>query len=336
MTPSRLVKVSTRCLTLEKCWVGGAARDHALSRPPTDPRAPAGPVDYNAYWQPEGFDKMLKTSHPIDLNEYYVLRDLLDVHKWGIQDSKDPYTWGFTLYSAHLAPHAKERFQRGIAKLDHWLRYRATQTRYTDLDPKGDYTQLDARPIYDKILPSHDLARRFKFDVIDEYPAMETVVAGCETKDGDEDFMAIGQHFTQWVEEHALNILDQYVRNDHCLIVDEKSLRTLEALPEQTPPPGPVADDGNGCFLQSQPKGAWVWMLDREYFQKYARAQASGGSVRLPPYDHPDERRFNHGTCMVLSPSGVFARDVGIGGGEGSREVRPSELVGRCAGWNCE
>jgi len=210
----------------------------------------------------------------------------------GIQDSKDPYTWGFTLYSAHLLPHAKERFQRGIAKLDRWLRYRAMQRRFTDLDPNGDYTQLDARPIDDKILPSHDLARRFKFDVIDEYPAMETVVAGCKTEDGDEDFMAIGQHFTQWVEEHALNTLDQYVRNDHCLIVDEKSLRTLEALPDQTPPPGPVEDDGNGCFLRSQPKGAWVWMLDREYFQKYARAQASDGSVRLPPYDHPDERRF--------------------------------------------
>ncbi|KAL6857695.1 hypothetical protein ACO1O0_005137 [Amphichorda felina] len=251
------------------------------------------PVERHLYWEPEGFvPPPAKGNHWIDENEHYVLQDLLDLERWGSKNSKDLHTWGFTVYNAASD---SERFHGGIAKLTLCIRYWATQQRYSGLEPTEDCTQLVARPTTGKMLPSHDLARRFEFDIVEDYPGKDTVIAGGE--DGDEDFMAIGRDFTQRVERDALGTSNLYVRNDHCLIIDDKSLRTLEALPDQYPPPGPdyeAVEEGTACFLRSPQADAWVWMLDREYYKKYAHAKEAGGDAfsLLHPQGHPEERRF--------------------------------------------
>lgn len=253
-----------------------------------------GPLSWGTYWKPEGYTSGRKSNPSVDVREAFVHRDLRDMERWGKQHSDDPYTWGFTLYKASAAD---ERFTQGVEKLNRWLRYLARQTRYAGLDPDNkEYLELDARPTNGKIWPSRDFARRFKLEIVHDYPEKDTVVAGSEVSDGDEDFMAIGSHFRAWVDEHGLDTSDLYVRNDHSLIVDDKALCTLETLPEQPPPHGPtamVSEDGG--FLEGPQAVAWVWMLDREYYGRYLQGE------NLPPYHHPDEKRFQPWVRIYIS-----------------------------------
>ncbi|KAI9155202.1 hypothetical protein HJFPF1_07779 [Paramyrothecium foliicola] len=231
---------------------------------PCTTSAEPGPFRMDVSWQAKDFIQGSRRNREIDQNEDHVRRDLKDVEKWGNKNSDDPYT------------------------LKLWLRYLVQQRRYQGLDPDDkEYLELDARPTNGKIWPSRDMAKLFKLGVIHHYPG-RGVVVGSNPADGEEDFMAIGGHFSALIEERGLATSNLYVRNDHCLIIDEKSLRTLMALSGQTPPPGPtdlVAEDGSG-FYNAPLATAWVWMLDREYYGRCLRG------VKLPPHGRPDERRY--------------------------------------------
>ena len=126
-----------------------------------------------------------------------------------------------------------------------------------------------------------------------DYPGKNIIVTN--RQDGDEDFMAIGRGLAKRIENSALVISDLYVRHDHCLIIDKRSLQTLATLQDRTPladPDDRFAEDGT--FRESPQTDAWVWMLDLQYYKSYSDAGEPGINTesRLPPYGHPDERRF--------------------------------------------
>lgn len=266
--------------------------DAALS---SGPRAEQGPIDPGLYW--DGNRDFLATvsGRTIATSEHEILMDLLSMNHWGAKSSKDPYTWGFTLYRTCFGPQFNQRFATAVKKLDSHVRYLALQKRHSRLRRWDKEGLVDELSTDGKILPSRDLARRFKFDVVEELAGGENkVAAGLGVDDGNEDFMAVGAAFCDWVEENALDTSGLHVRNDHCVIIDEKSLVTLEALPDENPEPGPTKLVAGCDFTKSPQLDAWVWMLDRGYYQRYVAAGESPSSPRsgLPPHDHPNERRF--------------------------------------------
>ncbi len=80
-------------------------------------------------------------------------------------------------------------------------------------------------------------------------------------------------------------------------------MATLDALPP-TPPPGTIDEWDvyeSCCFANEQlASAAWLWMLDRAYFQKYIAAKASGNGSMLEPHQHPEDRRFEPWLCTRI------------------------------------
>jgi hypothetical protein len=110
--------------------------------------------------------------------------------------------------------------------------------------------------------PSDELARRFYLEVIEDYPNRDQVRAGLNVEEGDENFTPVGAAFLDWVDENALDVDDLYVRNDHCLVIDERSLVSLEALPDVPPvSPQTAAEERDLLLITGK---AWVWLVDRK------------------------------------------------------------------------
>ncbi|CAG9950053.1 unnamed protein product [Clonostachys rosea f. rosea IK726] len=182
---------------------------------------------------------------------------------------------GFTLYRAYFGPRTDERFPDAVRRLDAWVRHFVLSDRYRglDADTREECRLLDSRLDPQRPLPSRELAKRFHLEVIEDYPGKEHIVAGHATEDGEEDFSSVGEAFTKWVTEHVVTQDDLYVRNDHCLIVDEKALEALERLPRSTPEPGPEpANAPQAKLLYGHNSGAWVWMLDQEYIHTFTHS----------------------------------------------------------------
>ena len=132
------------------------------------------------------------------------------------------------------------------------------------------------------------------------------------------------------MEEDAIDASNLYVRDDYCIIVDEESLVTLEALSGKTPDPGPcelVSEDGG--FMESPQDEAWVWILDRDYYEEFVvAAQHPPSEARLPPHGITGERRFDPWARIYISdlillwfhrPYGYYPSD------RGSRIARDKE-----------
>lgn len=110
-----------------------------------------------------------------------------------------------------------------------------------------------------------ELARRFWTEVVEDYRDRDAVRCGLEVEEGLEDFSSIGRAFITWVRDNGKNI-DQlehddfdadepelYVRNDHCLIIDERALAALETLPESPPAVKPLfSEEWDMCFSTYQ------------------------------------------------------------------------------------
>ena len=136
--------------------------------------------------------------------------------------------------------------------------------------------------------------------MVEDYPGREAVRCGSEVEEGSEDFSAVGRAFIAWVRENGKDVdqleagnfdntrhPDLYVRNDHCLIVDERALAALEALPENPPAVGPmVYEEWGRCHDTYQ--HAWLWLLDRNTMQ----AQELGIAPLRPAWMGPDHPPF--------------------------------------------
>ena len=209
-----------------------------------------------------------------------------------------PTSWGFTLYRAAFGPGTDERFAEALRRLRVWVQWHTKQSRY-----RGSLTDSDIRsagvPALGTPHDTDELARRFWIEVVEDYLDRDAVRCGLEVKKGSEDFSPIGRAFIIWVRENGKNI-DQlehddfdadepelYVRNDHCLIIDERALAALETLPEYPPAGKPLLfEEWDMCFSTYQ--NAWLWILDR----KTMRAQELGRPPVRCSWMEPDHPSF--------------------------------------------
>jgi len=176
--------------------------------------------------------------------------------------TKSPSSWGYNLYRAVDGPGTDERFEEAVRRLTAWVQWMVKQFRYHGFS-EGEVKEHPERlPIPGEPHPSDELARRFYLEVIEDYPNRDQVRAGLNVEEGDENFTPVGAAFLDWVDENALEVDDLYVRNDHCLVIDERSLVSLEALPD-VPPVSPQTAAEERDLFPIKDK-AWVWLVDRE------------------------------------------------------------------------
>jgi hypothetical protein len=131
-----------------------------------------------------------------------------------------------------------------------------------------DYLAVNEKQSLEAKFGPLELAARFQFDIVHEIPDEDRDLhTGLDVPDGEDDFLPVGAAFVNWRNENV-NDPDPYTPNEHCIIVDEKSLAALEALPEQTPEPGPTDLMNSEVSLTSdcEAKKVWVWILNREYY----------------------------------------------------------------------
>ncbi|KAH7329287.1 hypothetical protein B0I35DRAFT_41354 [Stachybotrys elegans] len=249
-----------------------------------------GPIDIANLWEGDDEVTKLPCGREIAENERSALSDLLQVRTWGKLYSKIPrYTesWGYLLY--RLCP-MDRRFTGAIDKLERWMRYLVAQQRYAGLEPGNqDYLAIDEKSSLEgKMWPSRELAARFKFDIVHEIPDEDgDLRTGLDVPDGEDDFLPVGAAFVKWREENV-NDPDPYAPNEHCIIVDEKCLAALEALPDQTPEPGPtdLIYSDMGLASHCEAAKAWVWILNREYYLRFFEFISDRESeVQLPPFE---------------------------------------------------
>jgi hypothetical protein len=232
-----------------------------------------------------------------------------------------PNGWGFTIYRAAFGPGSDERFAMGVKRLEDWLRYCVRQSRYdafgrrtdTPLDPDTDLTNT--------------MAERLWNEVMEDYPGKEKVRTAAATAAGDEgreDFGPVGRAFVRWAEELGVDLSRRNVRYDHCLILDEAALETLEGLPADVPEvrPLPAPELGYLNPIKHGAAKAWVWILDRESMQaREAGAPRQSPEDMYPPWIRirlPDLRTLWFWRPQELVPdswSGVWGEDYVRHGG---------------------
>lgn len=174
-----------------------------------------------------------------------------------------PYGWGFTIYRIRFAGDSDERFTRALQRLTTWIKWLVRASRYIeegvrDLFPGDVIAPLP--PAIDD--PTDHIADRLVNEVIEFTPR-----DGDSEPEGEEDFSAVGRTFSDWVASLDVDFSQSRnnARYDHCLIIDEKALKSLELLPEDMPPlehrkiQSPYRAPVVANFHNS-----WVWVLDRK------------------------------------------------------------------------
>lgn len=228
-------------------------------------------------------EDVLNPSDPIRMqyvrarNALANLQLLASMSQHGI-DSHAPNVWGFTVYRAVFGPGSDERFAAGLARLDAWARFYVRQSRYLEEDEQI----WEAAPQYIAQPPERDvtdeLADRLWNEVIEDYPDKLAVRSAPE---GTEDFSPVGRHFISWVDSLNVHTSNRIVRYDHCLVLDDAALLSLEKLPaeipEVKPRPWPTPERRE---LGQLMRHTWVWLLDRQ-----AMEDREAGVVQLPQRD---------------------------------------------------
>lgn len=112
-----------------------------------------GPVDPSLYW--EGNDDFLATAsgRTTARSEHEILLDLISMNHWGTKSSKDPYTWGFTLYRAWFGAQFDQSFATVVKKLDAHIRYLALQKPHSRLRRWDKEDLIDNLNSDGKVLP---------------------------------------------------------------------------------------------------------------------------------------------------------------------------------------
>ena len=187
-----------------------------------------------------------------------------------------PNGWGFTVYRAVFGPCSNERFAAGVKRLEDWLHFSVRQNRY---DLFGKRTALPSDPDTDL---TNLVAERLWNELVEDYPDKDKIKLSTTPDDeGSEDFTPIGTAFVRWAEQLGVDLSRRNARYNHCLILDDAALKSLEGLPNEVPKVKPrPAGTPEGRDLTRIKQGAWVWVLDRETIQ--AR---QAGTFRRSPED---------------------------------------------------
>ncbi|KAG8407916.1 hypothetical protein J3458_020225 [Metarhizium acridum] len=143
-----------------------------------------------------------------------------------------PYAWGFTIYRVRFEGDSDDRFAKALRLFSKWTQWLVRASKFTEEGTRNLFPADVPVPSDD---PTDDLADRLYNQVIEVYPNADSIVTGPE---GEEDFSAVGEAFTKWVDALGINLTlsKNNTRHDQCLIIDKQALETLERLPEDLPP----------------------------------------------------------------------------------------------------
>ena len=192
--------------------------------------------------------------------------------RWDLQylqtmrhNSYAPNVWGFTIYRAVFGPGSDERFAAGLALLEAWVRFSVRQSRYNLASERAWKRVPQYMPQPGDRDGTDDLAERLWNEVVEDYPDKLAVRSAPEGEEGSEDFSPVGRAFVAWVKGLNVDTSGLNVRYDHCLVLDDAALRSLEDLPAELPEirPRPTTYPERSQFNRFL-RNAWVWLLDRE------------------------------------------------------------------------
>ncbi len=191
-----------------------------------------------------------------------------------------PNAWGFTIYRAVFGPGSDERFAAGLKQLEDWIRFRVRQDRY-------DGDMQTTSPSEPDTEPNNILAERMWNEVVEDYPDKEMVKSHTTPdEEGQEDFSAIGGAFIRWVDGLGVDedASRSNARYNHCLILDDAALRSLERLPTGVPEvKHRERRSAENRELSSLLYHTWVWLLDRNAMEeREAGTRVSGRDY--PPW----------------------------------------------------
>lgn len=125
------------------------------------------------------------------------------------------------------------------------------------------------------------MAERLRNNVVEGYSDKLAVWSNPEGEEGSEDFGPVGHHFLSWVDRLGVDTLGRNGQYNHCLVLDDAALRSLERQPaevsELKPRPARTSVRGGLLLLGSN---TWVWLLDRQTMR-----DRGAGAVKLPTRD---------------------------------------------------
>lgn len=193
-----------------------------------------------------------------------------------------PYAWGFTIYRVPFAGDSDERFTQALQRLTQWIKWLVRASRYSeegtrDMFP-GDVT-APIPPATDD--PTDHLADRL-FNQVIKLNIADARAVITEPK-GSEDFSVIERAFSDWVATLGVDLAlsKNNARYDHCLIIDENALKSIELLPKDLPPlEHRKLNNPNLRAVFASFCDSWVWVLDR----KSNEAWLAGEKLEHPPW----------------------------------------------------
>ncbi|KAL7946010.1 hypothetical protein V8C42DRAFT_322214 [Trichoderma barbatum] len=203
-------------------------------------------------------------------------------------DPRVPFGWGFTIYRAVFGQGTDARFAEGLNRLDKWLRWEARDSRYRNEDRNTWKIYPEYMPAPGEPDVTDEIAARMYNEVVEEYPDAQDIITEPE---GSEDFSPVARDFIFRVESFNIPFDPcdweegrRHSRYDTCLIIDERVLKMLEALPEDTPAVVPRDDSSPERKATKAPlKENWIWILNRETAIKKEEGE-EGPVVEFPPW----------------------------------------------------
>lgn len=140
-------------------------------------------------------------------------------------------------------------FPRAIDKLINWVHYGIQAARFPMFGAKGE-ARKKMNPVY-----NDELWKRFDLDIVEDKFRLQS-------QDPTRDSARLSNYFREWVESKAEDPLDY--RNPRfldCIIINEDSMRSLLALPDETPPLRVPVDRREKTTWPAD-DDAFVWLLD--------------------------------------------------------------------------
>jgi hypothetical protein len=143
-------------------------------------------------------------------------------------------------------------FPEAISKLKQFVHYRLHSDRFPWFGAKGERDK-ETNPIY-----NDELWRRFHLDILEDADGMSA--------DSDDPFLNRTQlcnYFKKWVASKGGDP-EEYgnPRFWDCLVINEESMKSLLALPDETPPLRVAVDNAEKAPWREVDAGAFVWILD--------------------------------------------------------------------------
>ncbi|KAI8253298.1 hypothetical protein K4K58_007254 [Colletotrichum sp. SAR11_239] len=190
-------------------------------------------------------------------------------------------SWGYTVLRVVYTQESDVLWSIALQKLNRWItQYFIHGNRLIKNKPNGEINE--------------ELARRFVLEPVENQTLEDLKLLNLSEDTSQRDMQSLTQVFEDWrkkaVGENA--DLDPRDNTRFCdfLVIDEASLRTLAALPEETPSLEMVSRSERRARHDLW-AGSFVWLIDSlavKRFQGVEDADNYNGLMKLSPEDLPD------------------------------------------------